>query len=86
MKDTVPFSDSMQQITAVSSDNALLSRIQNADMEEILAIAKECGFNLTEEDFKVTEENGKKGSTDELEAFSGGNDLNEDEAWADVHS
>ena len=52
----------------------------------MIAIAKEYGFDVSEDDLAAGNADGSKLDMEEPETVSGGNDLNEDEAWKDVHS
>ena len=55
-----------------SKDSVLAERIKSADKDEIIIIAKELNIELTEEDFKLVEN--QELSESELEAVTGGGD------------
>ena len=65
--------ENMQKfLEAVSKDNELAAKVGTLAKDELLAFAKELGFNLSEADLpKVTEL-----SDDDLDTVAGGSDVN----------
>jgi len=67
-------SDNMMKfLTAVSRDSELTAKVGNMGMEELLALAKELGLELTEAD--LTRPAVQELNDDELDAVAGGVDV-----------
>lgn len=56
-------------LAQVSQDTELAEKLRSANVEQVIALGKELGFNLTEDDFAQPE---GEVSEEELDAVSGG--------------